>query len=399
VPGAGTIVTGTLLDGWLSVDETVTIAPAGNNSRIRGIQSHEAAHGSVGPGRRVALNLGGIDHHDIGRGDMLGLPGQWVASDRFAVSLRLARFIGDIDRRGAFQLHIGSASRRVEISGLDGDVAVFQTRTGLPLTIGDRFILRDTGRQTVVAGGRVLDPAPGRTARALQSARSVDPAATPDEIADSVLSLRGADELSRIAAPSRGGRPTHAVIIGERAMTPARLDELTRRASSMVAAEHERHPLRPGMPMATLAERLSTGSAIVEWLVAESNDLERIGPDVAVAGRSHGLTDIQRTAWEAAQDRLATSLAVPGEAELGLDRDVVAHLLRTGELVRVSDDLVYLPSQIEEIKTRMAEMEKDFTVAEFRDRAGLSRKYAVPILEWRDKEGLTVRRGDLRHFR
>ncbi|MFZ0012617.1 MAG: selenocysteine-specific translation elongation factor, partial [Acidimicrobiia bacterium] len=81
VAGAGTIVTGTLLDGSLSVDDTVVIAPAGSTARIRGIQSHEKTHDSVGPARRVALNLGGIDHHDIRRGDMLGLPGQWVASD------------------------------------------------------------------------------------------------------------------------------------------------------------------------------------------------------------------------------------------------------------------------------------------------------------------------------
>ncbi|MFZ0013362.1 MAG: SelB C-terminal domain-containing protein, partial [Acidimicrobiia bacterium] len=309
------------------------------------------------------------------------------------------RFIDELERRGAFQLHVGSASRRVEISGIDGDVAVFQTDTGLPLTIGDRFILRDTGRQTVVAGGRVLDPAPGRTRKALQSARSIDPADAPDDIADSVLSIRGSDELVRLAAHCRGGKPASGVIIGDQALTPTLLTELTRRALSLVSAEHDRHPLRPGIPMATLAERLSVGSAIIEWVVAESGDMERIGPDVARVGRSQGLSEAQEAAWMAAQTRLAASLAVPSEPELGLDRDVVAHMLRTGELVRVSADLVYLPSQIEEIKTQIAEMGKAFTVAEFRDRAGLSRKYAVPILEWSDKEGLTVRRGDLRHFR
>jgi selenocysteine-specific elongation factor len=78
----------------------------------------------------------------------------------------------------------------------------------------------------------------------------------------------------------------------------------------------------------------------------------------------------------------------------------VLHLkLRSGELVRVGPGLVYLPEQIEELKKVMAGLGEEFTVAQFRDAAGLSRKYAVPILEWSDKEGLTVRRGDLRRLR
>jgi selenocysteine-specific elongation factor len=90
---------------------------------------------------------------------------------------------------------------------------------------------------------------------------------------------------------------------------------------------------------------------------------------------------------------------VPDESELGIDREVVHFKVRNGDLVRVSEELVYLPAQIEEMTTAMSQLGEEFTVAEFRDAVGLSRKYAVPILEWSDKKGLTVRRGDVRRFR
>ncbi|HIE21495.1 MAG TPA: hypothetical protein EYP73_02705 [Acidimicrobiia bacterium] len=127
--------------------------------------------------------------------------------------------------------------------------------------------------------------------------------------------------------------------------------------------------------------------------------MERRGPDVAVAGRSVELDPSQEDQWKEARRRLAAGLAVPTVAELGLDPELVHLLLRRGDLVRLSDALVFLPDQIEEIRRLLAKMPPDFTVADFRDAAGLSLKYAVPILEWADREGLTTRRGDTRNVR
>jgi selenocysteine-specific elongation factor len=92
-------------------------------------------------------------------------------------------------------------------------------------------------------------------------------------------------------------------------------------------------------------------------------------------------------------------LAVPAAGDLGLDRELLHRVIREGRLIRVSDDLVFLPEQIEEIRGHLSTMASPFTVAQFRDQTGLSRKYAVPILEWTDREGLTIRRGDERHLR
>ena len=93
--------------------------------------------------------------------------------------------------------------------------------------------------------------------------------------------------------------------------------------------------------------------------------------------------------------RLGTGLAVPSVSELG-DEEIVHFMLRQGDLTRVSDDLVYLPEQIDQLRELIVSMEGEFTVSEFRETAEVSRKYAVPILEWADREGLTARRGDVR---
>ncbi|HXV70841.1 MAG TPA: selenocysteine-specific translation elongation factor [Acidimicrobiia bacterium] len=399
VSGAGTIVTGTLLDGSLSVDDAIVIYPGERSSRIRGIQSHEKSLTEVEPGRRVALNLAGVDHNDLARGDMIGLPAQWITTDRFVVSLRTARFVEELDQRGAYQLHIGSSAHRVDIAGLDDGKAVLQLDVSIPAAVGDRYILRDTGRRLVVAGGRVLDPSPGRTKRAMAAATLIDPTSQPDQIADTLLRIRGRERLTRLSAESGGGTPVAGVMIGDEAFTEDLFTALSERASGLVNDEHVAHPLRPGLPLATLAERLRISPTVAEELVTRSSKLVRRGPDVAHQSHQISLTDSQAETWIRARERLAAGLDVPPESELGLEADLLALKVRSGDLVRVSSELVYLPEQIDAIKTTLLSMEGDFTVAEFRDRSGLTRKYVVPILEWSDKEGLTVRRGDVRRIR
>jgi selenocysteine-specific elongation factor len=219
------------------------------------------------------------------------------------------------------------------------------------------------------------------------------------EIAQSLLASRRVDRISRLMAHSGGGSPTDAVVVDDKAIDPSLLEEMARRAVTMVEAEHAQYPLRPGLSLATLAERLRVEVDVAEVVVERSEKLERKGPDVALTAHRTGLTGDQEAAWQEARRRLEDSLAVPDATDLGLDQEIIHLKVRDGELVRVSPSLVYLPAQIEDLRARMAGLGKEFTVAEFRDTAGLSRKYAVPILEWSDRKGLTVRRGDLRRLR
>jgi selenocysteine-specific elongation factor len=134
-------------------------------------------------------------------------------------------------------------------------------------------------------------------------------------------------------------------------------------------------------------------------LVEESRVLSRIGPDVARSEHRQELDEGMKERWEAAEIRLRADLAVPNADDLGLGPELLHLLVRMGKLVRVSDDLVFLPEQVDDIERHLQDLGSGFTVAEFRDHTGLSRKYAIPLLEWSDKKGLTFRRGDQRHLR
>lgn len=399
VAGAGTVVTGTLTEGPIDVGDTLELFPGGRQARVRGMQSHETDVERAGPGRRLALNLSGVDRADLPRGTMLGRPGQWLATGRFSAQLRLARYVDELGTRGAFHIHVGSGAHRATIKRLEGGHALIQTPSPLPLRSGDRFIIRETGRRQVVAGGIVVDPSPGSPTRAMASAARIDPEAGSDAVAAALLEERGMDSLVRLAAQTGGGRPGDAVVVGDTAVTRAKFDELVSMAEEEVAGHHAGHPLRPGMPLATLATTLDISPELAESLIERSDQLVRVGPDVTSAGHSLELGAEGQERWATAGEILKTSLLVPSVDELAIDQELVHLLVRIGELVRISDDLVFLPEQIAEITRMLGEMAAPFTVADFRDHTGLTRKYAVPLLEWADREGLTIRQGDHRRLR
>jgi len=398
--GSGTVVTGTLLDGQLSLDQAVHIYPRDSSARVRGIQSHETTLSEANPGRRVALNVAGVDRNEVGRGDMVGLEGQWETTNRLSARVMPARYVDEIDRRGAYQLHIGSSVHGMEITGLEGDVAVIQTTDRFPATWGDRFIIRDTGRQLVVGGGRVLDPEPGATRIALKA--GLDELVTntdPDQMASALLSSRRSYDVDRLSAHTLGGKARKGKVIGETVFSRDEIERLTASARSLVAAEHDQYPLRIGLGLATLANTLGVEISVAETIVDWDSNLVRHGPDIAITGRTVELDATSENAWEETRGILAASLSVPSVGDLDLNTEILHLKIRAGELFSISDDLVFLPTQIDQLKKTLGAMSGEFTVADYRDATGLSRKYVVPILEWADREGLTVRRGDTRQVR
>ena len=398
ISGAGTIVTGTLLGGQLRVDEQVMLYPAGVTARIRGIQSHEKSHDAVTPGRRIALNLAGVDAGELNRGDVVGRVGEWDLTNRFTVRFRTARYVDELAGKGAYQIHVGSAAVGMKVVAINDDHALIQTDRRLPLASGDRFIVRDTGRRLVVAGGQVLDPAPGPTSRSLQESRSVDPNA--GNAADQLLRIRGVDQVDRLRAHSGGTTPDEGIVVGDTVLRPEVLVNLESRITERVERLHVEHPLRPGVPLASLSSLLGVEAAVIEHVVAGSPKLQRIGPNVASADHQPVLTDSQKEQWEETVRLMTdTKLAVPKPSELPADQELIHFKLRQGELIAVDEQLFFLSEQISRIRQILAAMPGEFTVADFRDASGLSRRYAVPILEWADREGLTVRRGDYRSTR
>ena len=398
IEGAGTVVTGTLLDGPLQVGQTVNLLPQGIEARVRTLQSHESQTETAVPGRRVAINLGGVDRNAAIRGSMVGLPGQWDLTSRFSASLVAARYTGEMTEKGAYQLHIGSGAYPATIERILDGYTVIRSTTALPLETGDRFILRDTGRRLVVAGGRVLDPAPGKLTPALSAAHTID-LTTPDTVATTLLEIRGVDALPRLSAHSGGGKPTAGTVVGEIAVSDEAARGLEARVMQIVEREHAERPLRSGIPLASLATGLGQPAEVIGYLVERAQGLERTGAVVHVTGYTPEMTPEEHRSWVDARETLSRSLAVPKWNELGLEPEVVHLLTRQGELLRISEDFVMLPAQAEALKTIIQAMDDQFTVADFRDAAGVSRKHAVPFLEWADRENLTIRSGDRRDVR
>lgn len=407
IAGAGTVVTGTLLDGHLATGDQLEIWPGRLRGRVRGLQSHERDLPRVAPHNRVAVNLVGLERAEVTRGAMLGRPDDWLATESVLVQIDTARYLDEpLTNRGAFHLHLGSGAWPVRLRLVDGSElevsgsAILQLSQPLPLKVGDRFILREVGRRSVVAGGRVLDPRPaGRISdiRPTTETLLATVAAPVDDQASALLQVRGRDLLVRLSADSGGGKPQGAVIAGPLAFSPESAAALSAAAGRMVTAFHTDNPLRPGMPKASLANLLDVDPGVLDVLVQTSPQLRDDGATVAVEGFGGILTTSQESAWETLRTTLLSSgLAVPRINELGIDRELLHALVRENRVVRIGDELIYLPEQIEEIVQRLSDLPDRFTVADFRDAYGFSRKYAVPLLEYLDGRRVTIRDGDFR---
>ncbi|CAN5898102.1 selenocysteine-specific translation elongation factor [soil metagenome] len=395
VDGAGTVVTGTLLGGRLTVGDTLVCYPSGRPVRVRGLESHEQATDRVLPRRRVAVNLVGAPD-DLGRGDMLGESGKWDTTDRFTADLVKARYVDELTAKGAYHLHTGSSIRPVRVRFVS-DGTLMQVDRPLPLRYGDRFILRETGRRAVVAGGTVLDPRPPRRGRPLAAATSLARGLEPPRAADALLALRGSETLARLAADT-GGAPSDAVVVGDIALTEDSLADLMARAVEIVDHFHAEAPLRAGVPFATLVSRLRQTPAVTRYVVDHNDDLVTDGPVIWKTGRRASLTAEQEDSWLQTKGMLAEAgFSPPKASDLPVDREVLHQMIRKGELVSISEEYVYLASDVEVLRTAILAMPPEFTVADFRDAMGLSRRHAVPILEWADAQGLTRRSGDHRH--
>jgi selenocysteine-specific elongation factor len=372
--GSGTVVTGTLTGGTLRADQQVSVAS--RDVRVRAVQSHGQSQAFIGPGNRVALNLAGVDHTELQRGDAVVLREQWRPTSRFDASLDvLAALRHQVTRRGAYLAYIGSGEFpvRLRVLGHEGiapggmGLVRLHLATRLPLTPGDRYVLRESGRDETVGGGEVLDVAP-----VLPASK-----ARPDRSVERVIAERGwvdADELEALTGERR--EPT----LGPGIVSPDWLEatQLDVRARIVRAAE-------AGLDIAELDDR--------QRAVLASFD------DVAiVAGRAR-----LAAAHDPFNDHpfLAALLAggvTPPEPQ-AVDKIAIRELLRR-KLIVERDGVYFHPDTIDAVAkaaARLVNAHSDgFTVAQLRDEIGASRKYALPLANELDARGITRRRGDLR---
>ena len=376
IRGAGTVVTGTLAGGPLAVDDDVVILPRGPGARVRSLQIHGASLARVSPGERVAVNLSGIAHEQVVRGDALVRPGAWHEGHTVDASLEvLADLDHRVSRRGAYVAYLGSGEHAVRLRVLgdesmgpgDRGLVRLHLPVALPLQPGDRYVLRDSGRQETIGGGEILDVDP-----VMRASR-----ARPDRSVDRVVAERGwidVDELTRLTGTRRAPTVDHWVV------DPTVLaDEQTRLRALVEGAG----PL--GLDIAAFEEH--------ERAVLTHLDEVRV-----VRGRATlGPPEDPLAAHPFVTALEATPFATPPPT--GVDRTELRELVRRGLVVEEAG-IHFAPAAIDQaadvIAALLDEHPDGVTVGQIREALGTSRKYAIPLLSVLDATGRTRRRGDLR---
>jgi len=372
--GAGTVVTGTLIDGSLESDTELTIVRTRQRVRVREIQQHEKSTTQLAPGHRCALNLVGVNHAEIFRGDALIVPDQWLPSTMFDASLTIVPSLQHrVTRRGSYSVYIGSgefaAKIRLigtrELQANENGFVRIALQTPIPILPGDRYILRESGRQETIGGGEVLDIAP--TLRASK--------AKPNRSVERVISERQwvtAKELELLTGE------VCQPMVGDW-LTTAKLLDTTRKELALKLA------------------KTSDGLEISRLKPHEQAVLVTL-PDVVIEmgrGRIKGASSITEHPYVGL---FAKSGVTPPDTKT-LDRNIVRQIVQRGLFVDI-DGVVFHISALETARLNVQKILQQhpngFTVSQFRENLGITRKHAVPLLEALDRRAITKRNGDLR---
>jgi selenocysteine-specific elongation factor len=416
IAGSGTVVTGTLMNGRLQVGDEVEIAPEGRRARVRSIQSHKKTVEEIGPGNRVALNLAGLERQGAERGNAIARPRLWRATTRVDALLQVVSSeIGGreqpLTEKGAHLLYVGSAETPVRIKLLDAPsiapgrsgFAQLYLRDPLPLQAEDRFVLRDAGRVLTVGGGVVLDPLPAPAKRGdshrTELLRKLVGANARDRLRallDAVGELGVNEALMRSGAD---GIPDDIPTLASRLVSPTRSTQLRNHVSSALERRHAEHPLERAVPREVLRAELRLEADVFDALLASMQEVREEGAGIRLASHRVGLTPEQEQARDDLLRRIGEAgFQPPLVSELNVDPALLRSLTESAELVRIEN--FYLTSAgATEARARVREhiqRHGPVTVAQIRDLLGTTRKYAVPLCEWLDGTGATLRRGDVR---
>ncbi len=434
--GFGTVVTGTLVAGAIRKEEEVEIHPTGRRARVRGIQVHDAAVEQAVAGQRTALNLAGVAKEELARGMMLAPPGLLRSTSRFDASLTVLADARPLRDRTRVHLHAYTTETVAEVRLYEeaelapGAAAYAQLRPAEPvlLLLGDRFILRQFSPVVTIGGGVVLDAfSPAR--KKDQSAEFLSTLARGegDLILEARVARQGHHGLALeqaiaetgwsrqrleacAASPVAAGR---LVRIGETLLAASALEDLKAAIAGALKRFHAANPLVPGMSKEELREQLD---AEVGVLAAAANALARegkvevTGEQIRAAGRGVVMKDEEAGAKSTIEAAFAQAgLKVPALkdvlAALPVDKSraqkIVTLLLRDKILVKLADDLVFHRDALAGLKQKVAGYKSSsakIDVGKFKDLAGVSRKYAIPLLEYLDRERVTRRVGDEREI-
>jgi selenocysteine-specific elongation factor len=387
IRGAGTVVTGTLGVGAVASGDRLRLGD--REVVVRGVQSLGEPVERATATARVALNLRGVAVEELHRGDALLTPGAFRATEVLDVTL-----VREPEQRLPAEavVHVGSATVGARLRPLDGVVVRLRLDVALPLRVGDRLLLRDPGARRVL-GADVKDVAPPELRRrGAARQRAAELVGQPGAAAD--LARRRivrADDFTAMGWPVPEGATRH----GPWLLAAGVVDELAARVPDVVVRYRRLRPLEPGPPAEVVRRALDLPDAELVVAVVRPPLVLREGR--VVDGDAELPADVQRAVDEITK-RLATEpFAAPEAPDLvaaGLGTRELAAAVRSGQLVRIADGVYLAPGIAEHARARLAAVAEPFTLSQARQAWGTSRRVAVPLMEWLDAQGVTVRLPD-----
>jgi selenocysteine-specific elongation factor len=442
--GFGAVVTGTLIAGEINEGDELDLLPPGIRTRIRGVQVHGHSVKLATAGQRTALNLGGVDAASIQRGMTLSPVGRLRPTQVINASVQLLKDAPRALRsRQRVRLHLGAAEvlARVRVLEEEGEIkpgragfAQFRFESPLTATLGDRFIVRSYSPQATVGGGLILDPfaAKHRTREtpAIRASLQTLAAGSIAEQLTQFVADAGRHGLTHEAIAARTAWRDEVIehaqneatqsgdvkTVERTLMARAVFDDLSRQVTKEIQTHHQREPLARGLPKEVLRERFFCGAApdLFRAMIAE---LESSGALVAekeiVRLRDHTLElsaeDVRlRDTLEALY--LESGLAAPSVLEamtqtgVGTSphgRKILQLLIDSGALVKVYGEMYFHRDVLQDLVRRISEYaasqsERSIDVTAFKGLTGVSRKYAIPLLEYLDRQRVTRREGERR---
>jgi selenocysteine-specific elongation factor len=427
--GFGTVVTGTLVSGTVGTEQELEVYPAGLRARVRGVQVHGAVSECAVAGQRAALNLAGVDAAELRRGNVLSEAGAFRAVQRVDCRLQLLPTAKPLKHRAPVHFHSGAAEIEAEVQLLERAADALQPgqscwarivlREPALLLPGDSFIIRMFSPVTTIGGGVVTDVSEWRYSKGEDIGLRLSRLASeqlPERIAWIIrerpfgAGLKELSSLTGLTANRIAAAAERAPVVPLKAETGWYADRQwfeTKKAAIVEAVQvfHQENPLVPGVSRAELRSRVLPDAPpfIMEEILAASDQLTVEGELVRLRGREVRLRDDERLARNAIerifeQAGLATPPLKEALQQSGVEparaRTLFSMLLRERKLVRVGEDLVFHHSAIDALHALLAARKGErLSVPRFKDLTGVSRKYAIPLLEFLDRERVTRRDG------
>jgi selenocysteine-specific elongation factor len=433
--GFGAVVTGTLITGKVKKEEEVEVFPSRKRARVRGVQVHGNSADQAIAGQRTALNLAGIQMEELARGMTLAAPGVLEPTQRLEVQISLLKDAKLLKNRARVHFHAFTSETIAEVVfyGVTelkpGGTAFAQLRSAEPLLLlpGDRGILRQFSPVITIGGAVVLDvfPLSRQKQDARQSFLKILSSGNRQEALLARIARRGHEGLSIAAAVRETGlkqsvlQPVIAAMMqqkqiiqmGEFLLSSESVEKAKEKLVATLEAFHKANPLVGGISKEELREKLGLHQTVMENLLAQlirDKKAETTGEQVRLAGRGVELKDDEAKAKGQIEKAFADAgLKVPLMKEvldkLPVDKTraqkLVTLLLRDRVLIKLADDLVFHHAALEGLRQLMAAQKAKtpkIDVAAFKDLIGVTRKYAIPLLEYLDQQRVTRRVGDER---